>query len=86
MEWQEVRNAFPNKWVLFEAVQAFTTDQKERVLTKIVPIETYSEPLSAMNEYKKMQQSHPNRELYVLHTDREKLGIIEKTWIGVRRA
>lgn len=29
MEWQEVRNSFPNKWVLFEAVQAFTTDQKK---------------------------------------------------------
>lgn len=39
-----------------------------------------------MNEYKKMQQSHPNRELYVLHTNREKPGIIEKTWVGVRRA
>ena len=85
MKWEDVREAFPNRWVLIEAIEAYTNDENERILEKITPIDTYSEPSEAMKDYQDLHKENPARELYVLHTNREQPNIIEKTWSGVRR-
>ena len=85
MKWEEIRTAFPNQWVLIEAIQAYTTEKNERILEKITPIDTYHEPSAAMKSYQELHKENPSRELYVLHTNREQPNIIEKTWSGVRR-
>lgn len=85
MKWEDVRKAFPNRWVLIEAIQAYTNEESKRILEKITPIDTYEEPSAAMKDYQELHKENPSRELYVLHTNREQPNIIEKTWSGVRR-
>ena len=41
---------------------------------------------SAMRTYLKLHRHDPDRELYVLHTDRETLEITEQNWLGIRAA
>lgn len=40
MKWEDVRQAFPGKWVLIEAIEAFTNEESERILVDIVPLKS----------------------------------------------
>lgn len=85
MKWEDVRQAFPNQWVLIEAIQAYTNDESERVLEEISLLKKFPTSKEAMDAYQKIHQEHPRKELYVLHTSRKEPNIIEKKWVGVRR-
>lgn len=85
MKWEDIRQAFPEQWILIEVIQAYTNKQSERILEEIVPLEKFSNSPDAMKVYQEIHQDDPNRELYVLHTSRKKPNIIEKKWVGVRR-
>ncbi len=32
MKWKDVRQAFPDQWVLIEAAKAYTNDENQRIL------------------------------------------------------
>ncbi|WP_249870154.1 hypothetical protein [Oceanobacillus saliphilus] len=85
MKWEDVRQAFPDTWVLIEATEAFTNEQSERILEEIVPLNKFSNSPEAMRVYQEIHREDPNKELYVLHTSRKEPNIIEKKWVGVRR-
>lgn len=85
MKWEDVRQAFPEQWVLVEAVQAYTNDESERILEEIAPLKKFSNSPEAMRAYQELHRENPTRELYVLHTNRENSNIKEKKWVGVRR-
>lgn len=85
MKWEDVRQAFPNEWILIEAIEAFTNDENERILVDIVPIEKFSDSPKAMRAYQELHRESPTREFYVLHTSRIEPKIMEKRWVGVRR-
>lgn len=40
----------------------------------------------ALRKYVELHKAFPERELYAVHTSRERLNIKERRWIGVRRA
>lgn len=85
MKWKDVRQAFPDQWVLIEAAKAYTNDENQRILEEITSLEKYSNSPDAMKVYQELHRENPTRELYVLHTSRKKPNIIEKKWVGVRR-
>ena len=85
MKWEEVCQAFPDQWVLIEAIQAYTNDDSERILEEVAPVKKFSKSQEAMRAYQELHRGNPSRELYVLHTSRKKPNIIEKKWVGVRR-
>jgi len=85
MKWEDVRQAFPEQWILIEAIQAHTNKKSERILEEIVPLERFSSSPDAMRVYQEIHRDEPNRELYVLHTSRKRPNIIEKKCVGVRR-
>lgn len=85
MKWEDVRKAFPQQWMLIEAIHAHTNDDSERILVEISPLKKFDTSPEAMKAYQKMQREDPSRELYVLHTNRQKTNIIEKKWVGVRK-
>jgi len=85
MKWEDVRQAFPDTWVLIEATRAYTNEQSERILEEIVPLNKFSNSPDAMRAYQEIHREDPNKELYVLHTNRIDPGIVEKKWVGVRR-
>lgn len=85
MNWEDVRQAFPEQWVLIEAVQAHTNEKSERILDEIAPLKKFSNSPDAMKVYQEIHREEPRRELYVLHTSRKEPSIVEKKWVGVRR-
>ena len=85
MEWEDVRRAFPNQWILIEAIHAHTDERNERILEEIVPLKKFSNSSEAMRAYQEIHREEPNRELYVIHTNRKDTNIIERKWIGVRK-
>lgn len=85
MKWEDVCQAFPEQWVLIEAVRAYTNEKSERILDEIAPLKKFSNSPDAMKAYQEIHLEEPKRELYVLHTSRKEPNIIEKKWVGVRR-
>lgn len=86
MQWVEVRKAYPNQWLIIEALQAHTTSDRRRQLDKITVVEKCSDGGNAMQSYRRFHQEHPTREFYFVHTKREELDIREQEWVGIRRS
>jgi len=85
MQWSEIREAYPNEWLIIEALQAHTNTAHQRQLEKIAVVERCEDGNSAMHSYRRLHQQHPSREFYFVHTSREKLDIREQQWLGIRR-
>ena len=84
MLWSEIRQAYPNQWLIIEALQAHTEDNR-RQLDHIAVIETCADGATAMQRYRQLHHQYPMREFYFVHTSRERLDIRERHWIGIWR-
>lgn len=85
MQWSEVCKAYPDQWLVIEALQAHTTTDKRRLLDKIAVIEKCTDGSAAMHHYRQLHQQYPIREFYFVHTSRKELDIRERQWVGIRR-
>ena len=83
MNWETVREHFPDQWILFEAIDAHSVNGRRKV-DKIAIINNFDQGKEALDEYKVIHKKEPNRELYVAHTSKTELEIIERKWLGVR--
>ena len=83
MQWPEIRERFPHKWLLIEVIKAHT-DGKKRVFEDIAVLDTFDDSLAALHHFSNLHKELPQRELFVLHTDKEKLDITEYAWMGIR--
>lgn len=83
MKWEEIRIHYPNQWLLIEALEAHSESGK-RILDKLAVVDVFDDSRKAMQSYARLHHQEPNRELYVLHTDRKELDITERKWIGIR--
>lgn len=84
MRWMEVRKAYPDQWLVIEAVQAHSEDDR-RILDKIAVVEACADGAAALQSYRKLHQAYPEREYYYVHTSRAELDIRERQWLGIRR-
>jgi hypothetical protein len=83
MTWNEVRARFPSQWLLVEATAAHS-EHNRRILDDIAVVATFPSGKSAMDGYMELHEKAPQRELYVLSTDRAELDIEELRWLGIR--
>jgi len=84
MLWNEVKKAYPNQWVIIEAIEAHTEGNK-RIINQLTVVDNYQDDNSkALLQYLKLHRKHKDREFYVVHTSRPQLDIIEQRWIGLR--
>ncbi len=83
MVWQDIRQRYPQQWILIEAIQAHSMANK-RILEQLAVIDTFADSITAMKRYAQLHHEAPQRELYVFHTSRERLDISERQWLGVR--
>ncbi len=83
MTWIEVRNQYPNTWLLLEAIKAHS-ENDYRILDELSVISRFDDSESALDAYAKLHESAPAQELLVLHTSQEKLEIKERFWMGIR--
>ena len=85
MNWATVRQQYPDRWLLVEALNAHSEGDR-RILEDLAVIETFSESSSAINAYQALHTVAPERELYVVHGSRATLDITERQWLGIRAA
>ncbi|HEY6321086.1 MAG TPA: hypothetical protein VJA16_05980 [Thermoanaerobaculia bacterium] len=85
MKWPEVRSRFPHQWLVIEALDA-RSELGKRLLEELAVVNQCPDGESAMRAYLSLHRQAPERELYVLHTDRENLEITEQSWLGIRAA
>lgn len=74
---------YPISWVLFEALVAHSNNGK-RIVDKISVLDSFEDSHIALGVYRDIHMKEPGRELYVVHTKKEKIDIIERKWLGVR--
>jgi hypothetical protein len=83
MKWEQIKSHYPSQWLLVEAIKAHSENDR-RILDDLSVIDSFPDSNSAMQSYAKLHRGAPERELYVLHTDRRQLEIKERRWLGVR--
>ncbi len=83
MQWNDIRRHYPNQWLLLEALQAHT-EGNQRILEQLAIVAAYSDSQSALDGYAQLHREAPTRELYVFHTSREHLDVVERRWLGIR--
>jgi hypothetical protein len=84
MRWTDVRQAYPEQWLIVEALEAHT-EKQHRLLDQIAVVESCPDGSSAMRRYRELHRQYPQGELYFVHTAREALEILERQWLGIRR-
>jgi len=83
MEWQVIREHYPQQWLLLEAIKARSQANK-RILEQLAVIGAFPDSGSAMHEYAQLHREAPEREMYVFHTSRASLDVTEHHWLGIR--
>lgn len=84
MNWKEVRNQYPSKWVLVEAIKAHSSENK-RIVEQMAVISEYPNSKDAWRGYKDLHLINSSRELYIFHTMNEEIEVEEERFIGIRR-
>jgi hypothetical protein len=56
----------------------------QRILEEMTVVNVFPDARMALKGYTTLHEQSPERELLVLHTDREKLDITERKWFGIR--
>ncbi len=84
MLWTEIREAYPDQWLIVEALEAHTTPDRHRLLDRMTVVEKCSDGSLAMRGCRRLYQKFPDRELYFVHTSRGEIKIRERRWLGIR--
>lgn len=85
LSWEEVRHRFPDQWVVIEALRTHSKENK-RIVDALSVINHFDDSEMALREYLKLHREDRQKELYVVHTDRQNLDITERKWLGIRPA
>lgn len=88
MDWNSVRNQYPERWVLIEALSTHSKDNKRDIVDMSV-VSNFTETDQAWQDQawqdlKKHHMSNPTREYYIFHTSNHDLEIIEQSFTGIR--
>lgn len=84
MTWEDVKRAFPSQWVLMEALEAETIENK-RIVEQMAVVESFNDDgESAFKKYIELHKIHKEREYFIYHTSRDILDIGVKRWLGIK--
>lgn len=76
MKWKEITQLHPSCFVLVEAIKASSNDRLHQ-LEDMAVIQDYDNPKEAWSGYKELHKLNPAHELYVFHTSRSDVEIVE---------
>lgn len=83
MKWSEIRNLFPDRFVLIEATKATSVKQR-RTIEDMYVVDKYNSSTEAWSGYKEHHKEHPDREYYIFHTSKENVEVVEQFFNGIR--
>jgi len=84
MKWSEIREQYPERWVLVEALIAESSNNIRNIYEMSV-ISDFENSTDAWKDYKELHLKNRMRELYIFHTSKDKIEVEEQHFIGVRR-
>lgn len=84
MKWKDITELHRDRFVLVEAIKA-SSNNHVRQLEDMAVIQDYDTPQEAWSGYKELHKIHPTRELYVFHTSRNDVEVVEEFFSGVRQ-
>ncbi|MBB6638295.1 hypothetical protein [Cohnella thailandensis] len=83
MKWSTVREHYPEKWVLVEAIEASSLNSR-RIIEEMSVMSDFPDSRQAWTEYKKFHLAEPDREFYIFFTGNESIEVIEQPFLGFR--
>jgi len=84
MRWIEIREQYPEQWLVIEALEA-RTESERRELEQMAVVKVCPDGADAYQQYRQLHRQYPLREFYFVNTAREELDIRERHWLGLRR-
>ncbi|TBL81725.1 hypothetical protein [Paenibacillus thalictri] len=84
MKWNEITKIYPNRLVLVEALKA-TSQNRIRTIEEMSVVNEYKDSKEAWEGYKQYHKEDPARELYIFHTSREIVEVVEEFFSGMRQ-
>ncbi|WP_238323060.1 hypothetical protein [Gorillibacterium massiliense] len=70
MRWEEVREQFPNEWVVCEALKS-RSDDGFWLVDEVAVIDHFNDSTVAMKRYYELHRAQPYQEYGFFHTSRE---------------
>jgi hypothetical protein len=83
MQWSDVRVAYPDQWLVVEALEAHSAND-HRFFDRIAVSEVCADGRTAMKRYSELQREHPHREFGFVHSSKPELEFEERLWFGIR--
>jgi hypothetical protein len=83
MKWEQVRQQYPEQWLVIEALDAYSENSLRHV-DRMAVVAACCDGSQALQTYKEMHHQYPEREFYFVHTNRTDLRIEEQRWVGIR--
>ncbi len=83
MKWPTIREHYPEKWVLVEAIEASSVSN-HRIIEEMSVMSEFPDSRQAWSEYKKFHLAEPQREYYIFFTGNEFIEVIEQPFLGFR--
>lgn len=65
MKWKEAVRNYPNKWLLFEAIESYSKEGK-RIIEDLSVINSFDDSREALKEYSEMHKRDKSREMIKL--------------------
>ena len=85
MKWEQIMEQHPSRFVLVEALKA-NSSNRLRHLEDMTVIQDYDRIRArSWSGYKHFHKLYPSRELYVFHTSRTDVEVVEEIFSGVRQ-
>ncbi len=84
MKWSEIRDQYPERWVLVEALKAESSNNK-RTIYEMSVISDFENSTEAWKGYKELHLKNRTRELYIFHTSKVDIDVEEQNFMGVKR-
>lgn len=83
MKWSQIRDKYPNRWVLVEALSAVSKNHR-RLIEEMSVLLDSTETKDVWNAYKEHHLANPERELYLFHTSNDSVEVLEQSFSGIR--
>lgn len=85
MRWSDIREAYPNEWLILEVLSSHT-ETSVIVPDRLAVTESCTDASKIMERYTALRHEFPDRFLCFAHTSRETIEFEELFWAGAQLA
>lgn len=82
MRWDEVKQHFPNEWIVLEVTKAHSKGG-QRFIEEMSIIDVHEDSTKALRRYSELHQEDPHREYCFFHTSRPEI-VARERYVRIR--